>query len=467
MKKYNGILTKIKHFHEIFDKRSYDTFKKVITWILYLKDWKQWDLANFWEKSLCQIQYFFSKSQWNFKLLNDLRIQWIRNKIWWAKDKVSDILIFDWSIFTKNKSSKFWWLTDYFFSNKDKKVVNWIELFWASIYTKSGFKYVLDLSIFKKWNEKRENYSKINHAWRKFMMKVIKQSKSWLIVLDSGFKWANMCKWIFQILKRHFLVRIWEWQKIIDTNGDEYKISKLLLKSTAIHYTNWRMWVFKKVFLKSWKIKWVNIPVNIIVFHKNGPKKPSVVATSADLEDVYEKMVRNEWDASWKEKIRDLNEKNVKKLSIRNMLDGTYLCFVYLYSKRWSIEECFKELKSYLCFEDFRVQSYEAIMKYLHIALLVHTLLYITLFTLIQNKKSYKYIYEYLKEKRNIKNDRWKITMMWLKLFIEMMYQNWFIWKIKRKKTIFLKNILKYSISLKSISFVKIEETCCVIWKSF
>ena len=88
------------------------------------------------------------------------------------------------------------------------------------------------------------------------------------------------------------------------------------------------------------------------------------------------------------------------------MLDGTYLCFVYLYSKRWSIEECFKELKSYLCFEDFRVQSYEAIMKYLHIALLVHTLLYITLFTLIQNKKSYKYIYEYLKEKRNIKNDR-------------------------------------------------------------
>ena len=100
MKNNSGILTKIKHFKNIFkDSRTYENFKTVINWILCLTNWKQWDLANFWEKTFYQIQYFFNESKWNFKTLNDLRVKWIRNKIWWARDKISDILIFDWSIF--------------------------------------------------------------------------------------------------------------------------------------------------------------------------------------------------------------------------------------------------------------------------------------------------------------------------------------------------------------------------------
>ena len=242
MKNISGIITKIKHFSKLFkDKRTYEVFKVVINWILCLKDWSQWDLANFWEKTLYQIQYFFNESKCDFKILDNLRLQWIRNKVWWARDKISDILILDWSIFTKNKSSKFWWLTSFKYSNKDKKVVNWLELFWASIHTKNGLKYVLDLSIFQKWNEKRDNFSHVNHAWRKFIMIVVKKTKSWLVVLDSGFKWANMCKWIYQVMKRHFLVRIWEWQKFINEYGKEFKISELLLKSTAMYFPNWRM----------------------------------------------------------------------------------------------------------------------------------------------------------------------------------------------------------------------------------
>ena len=72
------------------------------------------------------------------------------NKIWWARDKKSDILIFDWSVFAKNKASKFSWLANYFFSNRDKKTVKWIELFWASIITKNGLIYILDIEIFAK-----------------------------------------------------------------------------------------------------------------------------------------------------------------------------------------------------------------------------------------------------------------------------------------------------------------------------
>ena len=177
MKNNIGISTKIKHFTSIFDKRSYETFKIVVNWILCLKNWKQWDLANLWEKTLWQVQYFFSKSTWNYELLNTLRIQWIRNKIWWARDKLSDILVFDATVFAKNKASKFKWITDYFFSNRDKKVVNWIELFWASIVTNSGLKYMLSIEIFSKIKNinllKNKWDSEINSAWRSFINKTI------------------------------------------------------------------------------------------------------------------------------------------------------------------------------------------------------------------------------------------------------------------------------------------------------
>ena len=59
-----------------------------------------------------------------------------------------------------------------------------------------------------------------------------------------------------------------------------------------MYFPDWKMWVFKNVILRSWKNKKVNIRVNVIVFHKNWPKNPSVIATSADLEEVYENMIR-------------------------------------------------------------------------------------------------------------------------------------------------------------------------------
>ncbi|MDQ7022252.1 MAG: transposase [Candidatus Gracilibacteria bacterium] len=136
-----------------------------------------------------------------------------------------------------------------------------------------------------------------------------------------------------------------------------------------------------------------------------------------------------------------------------------FYAFVELYKKRWTIEECFKELKSYLSFEKFQVQSHDAIMKYLHIILLVHTLTYIMLFGLTQNHNNFIFVYDFLKEKRNIKNKSngvKKITFMGLKLFIEMMFQLGGSGKIKGKSKKNLKNILKSSICLNHASFDKI-----------
>ncbi|MDQ7023841.1 MAG: hypothetical protein Q9M97_10260 [Candidatus Gracilibacteria bacterium] len=50
---------------------------------------------------------FFDKSKWNYQKLNSLRIQWIRNKIGGARDKISDILIFDGTVFAKIRLQNF------------------------------------------------------------------------------------------------------------------------------------------------------------------------------------------------------------------------------------------------------------------------------------------------------------------------------------------------------------------------
>ena len=50
-------------------------------------------------------------------------------------------------------------------------------------------------------------------------------------------------------------------------------------------------------------------------------------------------------------------------------------------------------------------------MKYFHIILVVHTLLTITMSSLSLDKESFDFVYEYLKEKRNMKkkkNDKCK-----------------------------------------------------------
>lgn len=448
MNKFTWIATKIKHFYEIFDKRTYEIFKNVITSIIFLRDSKQADMANFTGKKLYQIQYFFNKSVWDYTILNKLRLNWIRNKTW---NKKSDILLIDSSIVAKSKNSNFNWLANYFFSNLEKKIVKWFDIFWASIITKSWFKYVLDFMIyFKKSKDKLSNQDKRNPSiqndlWMNFLSKVFVKTASWLVVLDSWFKWWYIAKWIFTVCKRHFLVRIGEEQYYYDKDWNLLKIKNYLKKENSI-FINWlSLWILKWVKLKSWKNKWIDMNTNLIIYHKNWFRKQVVLCTSADIEDIYENMIRKVWDLSWNEKIKQNTWK--KSLKVVQNDNNIYYSFVLLYRKRWSIEVCFRELKTYLWFEKFQVRSYESIMKYLHISILVHTLLYLSLIYInLECNIIYKnFIYEYLKEKRNIKNDSFNISFDGLKLFFEMIVYNLYTFKQN-----FEKLLPNFSISLKS-----------------
>lgn len=413
---------KMKHFFKLFTKNTYSTFKNVLKYRIFLSNPNITDIAYESDKSITDINYFFNWAKWSYKLLNDFRIRWIRNKFYWCRDKISDILIMDSTIFGKNIWSSFWWKTRYFYSNSHKKVVNGFDFLWASISTTMWQKYMLDINMFVK-NKKKKGKNQETKLWFRFLEKCVNKTKSWLIVLDSWFKSVKYVKYIRDKLNRHVLVRIDKKQYIIDESWKEKQINKLLIDKNAVKFTNWKMWYFGDVYLRSWFNWWFENKINIVVYWYNWAKNPSVLVTTAWLWDVYNNMIKKQWDLSWDE----IQKKNEKWLILSSESIKVYSVFFLLYKQRWSIEVCFKELKSYFWFDKFKFKSYDSIMKYIHMCMLAHTLTSRLLELACNSEKWFNLVYNFLKKYRNIKNkcnltNHKYITLQGMKLFLQMAF---------------------------------------------
>ena len=102
--------------------------------------------------------------------------------------------------------------------------------------------------------------------------------------------------------------------------------------------------------------------------------------------------------------------------------------FVQTYFKRWSIEQLFKEIKSWFQFEKFKITSLEGIQKYLHLVILIHTLFAGKHAEIEHIPKLKRIIQCILKAKRNIT----KFTLIGLKLLASMLSFTTFLKSIKR-----------------------------------
>lgn len=388
-------LHKIKHFKTMFDPRTYSNFLVVVKGVIALRDWKQADLALLGNKTLRQIQYFFNGAKWSYTKLNEYRLRFLRNKPNYA-DRKSDFAVLDGSAIGKDKDSHFSGLTEMVYSNTAKQTVNGFYLFGASVITNHGTKYIIDFTLFfaKQWLSATE-------AWKAFAQRIVEKTSAWIIIVDSGLKGKYFCSYIYKNLKRHFLIRLDTNHTLLIDNKEyllksgkkkrgrkkkyykqERTIAKLLQEKSAIQLNNGKLWVFKDVLIKTWLNEFTE-PVQIIVFLRKGCKTPMVLAIS---------------------------------LKIEHMKDVEHYHFVEMYYKRWSIETLFKEVKSWFCFEKFKVLSMESIMKYLHIVIFCHTLLSFFLDTIHQNESIKLMVISVLKKTRNIKD---QLTIIGLKLFCE------------------------------------------------
>jgi hypothetical protein len=376
MTKVFNFRQQIKHFSEMFDKRTYQTFQVVVDGIAKIRDWKQSDLACLSDKTLRQIQYFFDKAKWSFEKLNEFRLRFVRNKADF-RDRKSDFAVLDGSTMKKDSDANFGNLTDYVYSTKDGKSVNGFHLYGASVQTKTGRKYILDFMLFFKskwWSE--------FDAWISFATKVVAKSKAWILVLDRGFRNKYLIKHIYHKLKRMFLARLCDTQHVILKWRKKSKsIKSFLSDENAIQLEKGKMWIIQNVIINSWKDVFKD-SVTVIVYHGNGFRNPLVICVSQ-----------------------------------AEMTLAEAIFFVQLYFRRWKIEQLFKELKSYFRFEKFKVLSLEAIKKYLYIAILVHSL-FVTKESEIENIPILEKVFLcILKAKRNIE----EITAIGVKLVLEML----------------------------------------------
>lgn len=390
MKNIIHIRQQIKHFKSLFDSRTYLNFIVVVEGMVKLREWKQADLALFGDITFRQIQYFFEKACWSAKKLNEFRLRFLRNKSDF-RDRKSDFLVADGSVLEKDKDASFSFLTEYVYSNLEKKTVNGIKLFGASVHTKQGVKYVFDFFLYfkAKWKSEWE-------AWKHFLRLVAEKTLAWIFVFDRGFKNQYLLKYVHSVLKRIFLIRICPSQHVYILAPKKAKkrkttprysipdrvsksIKNFLDKKSAVALENGKLWLMNEVIVRAW-IGEFREEVSIIVFHRNGFKNPLVLCVS------------------------------MPKITIEEAKQ-----FVQTYFRRWGIEQLFKELKSWFCFEKFKTISLESIEKYLALAIFVHSLL-------SQAKEQIEHvpilkagIQLLLKRRRNIK----EFTVIGIKFFME------------------------------------------------
>ncbi len=340
MKKFSNFAHNVKSFSEIFTKPSYKIFKGIVEAMVKEMDYSQSNLSLCSGKTLGQIQYFFAKAKWSFTKLNGYRLRFMRNKPNF-RDRKSDYAVLDGTVTTKDKDSEFKGLLSAVYSNRDKRIVNGIKLFGGSVLTQDGVKYIVDFLFYIKsiWLSE-------NQAWKMFAKKVASKTSAYLFVLDSGFKSPYIIEFIFHTLKRHFLLRIGKNQIFLMQNQEAKKYSKKLRK----------LWVFPKVILSSWH-KVFPENVTVIVYHRNGFLDPIVLVASLEITETQQAF--------------DI---------------------VQIYFKRWSIEQLFKEVKSWFNFEKFRVTSLHALGKFLHLVVFIHSLMSTLFFELQKYTKLFEII---------------------------------------------------------------------------
>lgn len=398
----------------MFTKPTYKIFKAVVEAMIKEKEYSQADLSSFTGKTLGQMQYFFSKAKWCFSKLNEYRLRFMRNKANF-RDRKSDYAVLDGSTTKKDKDSEFRGLLYNLYSNRDKQVVNGIKIFGASVLTQNGVKYIVDFILYIK-----SMWLSENQAWKLFAKRVSEKTSAYLFILDSGFKSPYISQFIFENLKRHFLVRILPTQHILIKTKKKTKLSKkprkfpdrisrkitsLCSNKNAIQVQDGRIWIFEKVILNSWRNVFSK-DVTVIVYHANGHLKPIVLVTSEEIE----------------------NKKDAFKI-------------VETYFKRWSIEQLFKEIKSWFNFEKFRVTSLQAIGKFLHLVIFIHSLISVFFKQIQKHKHLLELIAFVVKKSRNILD----LTVISLKLFfqsIKSICSNSPPWLSKKQKTVLSLNFL-------------------------
>lgn len=290
-------------------------------------------------KCTSTVSYFFNEAKWDIQdVRHTLRTHLLSSSRTTIED--GDIAAIDESSISK-KGETFQFIGDTWDNAEKERHDGYTLMTCAVVSAKKKMRWVFDEIL----------YSNQDPAFRSmplYVLRLLKRLFRWTsigtVVFDCGFRNQYIVEYILQN-KRNFIIRATTDMVVHDTNKEKKCELGAIKKMEGSHQK--KMVVNKR---KGWSVTWytgilnawmktVDTPLTVLVIRRPSFKKPMILVTSLEIKD--------EEDA----------------LSIYQ----TYL-------NRWKIEILFQDIKA-LGLETFRVRSKRAIVKYVMIVILLHSLL--------------------------------------------------------------------------------------------
>ena len=296
-------------------------------------------MANDIGKCISTVSYFFNDAVWDISTVRKaIRRRLLSSPI--TKIDGSEIAAFDESSISK-KGTKFEFIGDTW-DNADKVVHDGYSLLAVAIVNaKKGTRFVFDeILCSNKDPQWRGTYPYIERLLRRLFA----TTKIALVVFDIGFRNQYLVQYVLNKGK-NFILRITLdmvlWSEDMKTKCKIRDIGKM---QGVISYdfslegkAGWNVMLYTGK-VNAW-MKKVTVPLTVVVIFRPSFRKPMVLCTS---------------------------------LPVHTLEDA--LCVYEKYLNRWKIEMLFQDIKE-LGLESFRVRRKKAIIKYITIVILVHTLL--------------------------------------------------------------------------------------------
>lgn len=394
----------IAFLREHFTKGSFENLSGIVR--SSLKQQKRGNLSSMAEevgKCVSTISYFFNNAVWDISdVRNAIRSRLIRSPT--SKIAEGDIAAIDESSISKH-GTKFQFIGDTW-DNADKGVHDGYTLFACAIGSvKKGTRFVYD-EIY--YSNKDPKWIGVYPYLERLLRRLFENTTISLVVFDIGFRNQFLVKYVLN-KGRNFILRITPDMILWNESGSKKYTMRDIekMEGTCVE-------TFSMCGKNGWKASWntgivnaweknVKTPLTIVVITRPSFRKPMIVCTSLKVNNVHDAI-------------------------------GVY----EKYLNRWKIEMLFQDIKE-IGLETFRVRSKRAIMKYITIVILVHSLLTLTMHWTRIMQTLCTAVEKYLCVKRKIR----VLKFRGMKIFYEMF--------LNGKTT--LREVLKTAVS---------QETLCV-----
>jgi hypothetical protein len=325
------------------------------------------NMANDTGKCISAMSYFFNGTAWNITEVRDtIRRHCILSPL--TKIEDGDIAAVDESSVSK-KGSHFEFIGKTW-DNADKEIHDgYTFLGLAIVSAKKNVRWLFDEVVYSNEDPK---FRGIPIYLLRLLRRLFAQTTITTIVFDSGFKYQYVFKYILE-QSRHFIVRA-TVSMVVHTR-DKKQTSKLLNISTLPGTQTYALEVNGQ---KGWSISWctgfinawlrvIKVPLTVVVITRPSFRKPMILITS---------------------------------LPISTTDDAIAVYQNYL--NRWKIEILFQEIKT-LGLESFRVRKKVAILKFITVMILLHTLVTLQTQWLKLNTAFADVVTAFLRKHRKIK----------------------------------------------------------------